>query len=194
LGTRAEDITFDGGKFVDPAHSHAPEELVPGIVFDTLEIRVFHKFAGSSVPNVAFRMFKNLLDQHSYYRMSAVNATTLVKPLLITDTTISVASAVALDAPSPNTVNPGIIFINGERITYYERDLINNQLKRIRRGTSGTGAPEIHAAGSAVVGAGNSQYINAAHNVVWYDPVVGIEKSTSNTALFLKDQAPVFPT
>jgi hypothetical protein len=114
--------------------------------------------------------------------------------LLLTDTVISVVSAAGLDEPSPNSVNPGIVFINGERITYYERDLISNQLKRIRRGTGGTGAPEIHAAGSAVVGSGSSQYINAAHDVVWYDPAVGIEKSTSNIALFLKDQAPVFPT
>jgi hypothetical protein len=194
LGTRAEDIKFDGGEFVDTAHSHAPEELLPGIVFDTLEMRVFHKFAGSSTPNVAFRMFKNLLDQYSYYRMAAANSTTLTQPLLITDTVISVASAAALDAPSPNSVNPGIVFINGERITYYERDLINNQLKRIRRGTGGTGAPETHAAGSAVVGSGASQYINAAHNVVWYDPVVGLEQSTSDIALFLKDQAPVSAT
>lgn len=191
LGTRAEDIILDGGKFIDPAHSHAPEELVPGIVFDTLEIRVFHKYRNSSVPNVSFRMFKNLLDQYYYYRMSASNSTTLTQPLLITDTVISVASAAALDAPSPNSLNPGIVFINGERITYYERDLINNQLLRIRRGTGGTGAPQVHPAGTAVVGSGASQYINAAHNVVWYDPVVGIEQSTSDIAWFLKGQPPV---
>jgi hypothetical protein len=194
LGTRAEDIIFDGGKFVDTAHSHAPEELVPGIVFDTLEIRVFHKFAGSAVPDIAFRMFKNLIDQNFYYRMSAANATSLTRPLLITDTVISVASAAALDAPSPDSVRPGIVFINGERITYYERDLINNQLGRIRRGTGGTGAPETHAAGTAVVGSGFSQYINAAHDNIWYDPAVGLDKSTSDIALFLKDQAPVSAT
>jgi hypothetical protein len=157
-------------------------------------MRVFHKFAGSSTPDVTFRIFKNLLDQYSYYRMSAANSTTLTQPLLLTDTVISVVSAAGLDEPSPNSVNPGIVFINGERITYYERDLISNQLKRIRRGTGGTGAPETHAAGSAVVGSGSSQYINAAHDVVWYDPAVGIEKSTSDIALFLKDQAPVSAT
>jgi hypothetical protein len=194
LGTRAEDIIFDGGKFIDVAHSHAPEELVPGIVFDTLEIRVFHKFADSSVPNVAFRMFKNLLDQYTYYRMAASNATALTQPLLITDTVISVVSAAALDAPSPNSAKPGIVFINGERITYFERDLVNNQLGRIRRGTAGTGTPQVHTVGSAVVGAGSSQYINDAHNNVWYDLAVGLEKSTSETALFLKDQAPVAAT
>jgi hypothetical protein len=52
----------------------------------------------------------------------------------------------------------------------------------------------VHTVGSAVVGAGSSQYINDAHNNVWYDLAIGLEKSTSDTALFLKDQAPVAAT
>lgn len=43
LGTRSTDINVDGGAFVDTYHSHAPEELVPGIVFDTLDIRVISR-------------------------------------------------------------------------------------------------------------------------------------------------------
>ena len=34
-------IVVDGGAFVDTYESHAPEELVPGITYDTLDIRVF---------------------------------------------------------------------------------------------------------------------------------------------------------
>ena len=41
LGTRATDINVDGGGFVDTYSSHAPEELVPGSEFDTLDIKVF---------------------------------------------------------------------------------------------------------------------------------------------------------
>lgn len=41
LGTRPEDINIDGGHFIDTWNSHAPEELVPGRVFDTLDIKVF---------------------------------------------------------------------------------------------------------------------------------------------------------
>ena len=40
LGTRVTDINVSGGEFVGPYESHAPEELVPGITFDTLDIRV----------------------------------------------------------------------------------------------------------------------------------------------------------
>ena len=41
LGTRPEDINVDGGKFVDTYNSHAPEELVPGRVYDTLDMEVY---------------------------------------------------------------------------------------------------------------------------------------------------------
>jgi hypothetical protein len=41
LGTRPTDINVDGGQFVDTYESHAPEELLPGIVYDTLDLRVF---------------------------------------------------------------------------------------------------------------------------------------------------------
>jgi hypothetical protein len=191
LGTRAEDITFDGGQYVDPAHSHAPEELLPGIIFDTLEMRVFHKFADSAVPNVTFRMFKNLIDQFSYYRMSADNATTLSQPLLITDTEIAVVSAAVLEEPNPAVARPGVIFIRGERITYFERDVKNNRLRRIRRGSAGTGAPAVHATGSPVVAAGQAQAIENAHNKIWYDPLTGLETSQNPVAEFLKEQPPV---
>lgn len=43
LGTRPEDITVDGGKYIDRFSSHAPEELVPGIVFDSLNMQVYTK-------------------------------------------------------------------------------------------------------------------------------------------------------
>ena len=41
LGLRATDINVDGGKFVGPYESHAPEELVPGSEFDTMDFRVY---------------------------------------------------------------------------------------------------------------------------------------------------------
>jgi hypothetical protein len=41
LGTRATDINVDGGVYIGPYSSHAPEELIPGSEFDTLDMRVF---------------------------------------------------------------------------------------------------------------------------------------------------------
>lgn len=40
-GTADTDINVDGGEFIDEYSSHAPEELVPGSEFDTLDLRVY---------------------------------------------------------------------------------------------------------------------------------------------------------
>lgn len=60
LGVGPAAIDVDGGAFVDTYSSHAPEELVPGAIFDTLDIRVLttpgsdweldgHGFAAQSI-------------------------------------------------------------------------------------------------------------------------------------------------
>ena len=41
LGTRTTDINVEGGGLIDTYSSHAPEELVPGSNFDTLDMRVY---------------------------------------------------------------------------------------------------------------------------------------------------------
>lgn len=41
LGTRFTDINVEGGEFVGPYEGHAPEELVNGSEFDTLDMRVY---------------------------------------------------------------------------------------------------------------------------------------------------------
>ena len=41
LGIRATDINVEGGGFIDTYSSHAPEELVPGSEFDTLDLKVY---------------------------------------------------------------------------------------------------------------------------------------------------------
>jgi hypothetical protein len=46
LGTRPTDVNVDGGGYVDVYSSYAPEELIPGAEFDTLDFRVYTR-AGS---------------------------------------------------------------------------------------------------------------------------------------------------
>lgn len=47
-GLRPEDIIVDGDGFVTPDTSHAPEELLPGHVLDTVDIRVHEAGIGSA--------------------------------------------------------------------------------------------------------------------------------------------------
>ena len=41
LGTRPTDVNVDGGAYIDTYSSYAPEELIPGSEFDTLDFRVY---------------------------------------------------------------------------------------------------------------------------------------------------------
>ena len=117
LGLRPEDINVDGGAYVDTYSSHAPEELVPGVTFDTLDMKVYTKITNGDV--VGYRIFTNMLRETSFLRIADDYSTSLLSALSITDTEIYVTDATKLPAPSPSNGIPGVIFINGERITYY---------------------------------------------------------------------------
>jgi hypothetical protein len=172
LGTRAEDIDVVGGAYVDTYSSHAPEEMVPGIVFDTLDMQVYTKI-NSNVDVIAYRMFSNMMREESYLRIADAHATTLAAPLGLTDTEIVVADASKLAEPFMDAIGiaqisiPGVVFINGERITYYTRDLITNTLGQIRRGTQGTATPVIQYAGAVVTDGSVDQIVpGTVSNVV----------------------------
>lgn len=120
LGTRPEDINISGGAYVDTYSSHAPEELVPGRVYDALEMRVFTNNA-SNTETYGFRIFKPMSGNLEFTRISSNATTTLSTDLLLTDRYISVVDASKLPAPSPETSTPGIVFVNGEKIHYYRR-------------------------------------------------------------------------
>ena len=164
LGTRAEDIDVVGGAYVDTYSSHAPEEMVPGIVFDTLDMQVYTKINGN-VDVIAYRMFSNMMREESYLRIADAHATTLAAPLRIIDTEIFVTDASKLAEPFIDAIGPaklaipGVIFVNGERITYFTRNLSTNKLGQIRRGTQGTSAPTIQYAGTVVTDGGADQVV-----------------------------------
>ena len=187
LGTRPEDIGIVGGGFVDIWNSHAPEELLPGLMFDTLDMRVFTVnllyptenplgFRISKVMSTELRttfdnytttfdsnttsVYENLTENMWEFRRICAAATTeLVQDLLLGDDTIYVVDASKLPAPGPGVPMPGVVYINGEKITYYTRDIALNTLGQIRRGAWGTGAPEKHNSGSLVVDASLDQKI-----------------------------------
>jgi len=243
LGTRPEDINVDGGAYVDSHSSHAPEEMLPGRVYDTLDLKVLTAYTSAfdtsgfylgrvlvtdpgygysmddiqitavGVPNsylvptlnatggiesieirdigiglteninpvititggnilqasasgfitqsqyplLGYRVFNDMNGRLEYTSMSVT--TTLAEDLNLTDTTITVTDASVLQEPSVELARPGVVFINGERITYYTRDTALNTLGQLRRGVHGTGAPLVHAAGSTVTESSLAQRI-----------------------------------
>lgn len=154
----------------------------------------------TQIQPIGYRIFKNMNGDFSYLRLSAENSTVLTKDLTLTDTVIHVADTTALPVPAPDLASPGVIFIDGERITYYEIDHINKTLGRIRRATAGTGAPALHTSGTRVVDAGPDQKVPDDAGRIWMDPGVskpttGVGLSFSNTvqARFLKARPSFLP-
>jgi len=156
LGTRPEDIDVVGGAYVDTYSSHAPEEMVPGIVFDTLNLQVYTKILGNTVV-LGYRILHDMLHNSTYLRIAEHYATVLTAPLNISDSLIYVEDASTLPIPDPDAGIPGVIFIQTERITYYTIDLINHTLGQLRRGTAGTAPRLTYQSGVAVVDASNRQ-------------------------------------
>ena len=103
LGTRPSDINVDGGAYVDTYSSHAPEELVPGAEFDTLDMRVYtrpgsdwdndgHGFPTRSINEIftSIGVPISFANQLAYpAQIVVVNASTRVQLNLVTDYTVN---------------------------------------------------------------------------------------------------------
>ena len=135
LGLRPEDIVVDGGKYIDTYSSHAPQELVPGRIFDSLNLQVYTQMY-SGTANVGYRVVHNMysdaassvaLNQPQYFRIREANTTFLVANLLPTDTHIYVDDITKLPPIGPNASTPGVIYINGEKITYWGHALYDSR-------------------------------------------------------------------
>jgi hypothetical protein len=148
------------------------------------------------VMQVGYRIFQNMLGEVEYLRISDVFSSTLTASLNIGDEEIHVADASAFAVPNDVVGIPGVIFIGAERITYYSRDLVNNTLGRIRRGTGGTGSQPTYAPNTRVVDASLNQTVPGNTNTnIWMDAGdgtttassgVGLSLSSTSQAKFLK--------
>jgi hypothetical protein len=231
LGIRPEDINIVGGAFIDTFSSHAPEEFLPGMIYDTLDIKVFtvdlndptNNPRGYRISKVMATDLRTTFDSNitqfdstqtyfyeqpfiknawEFRRISVAATTTLVRDLNIDDTRIYVVNATKLPTPSPTSAHPGVIYINGEKITYYTVDLPTNSLGQLRRGVWGTGAPAKHIAGSMVVDASLDQLIPSnvdpvthivtpPESLTWLNPGDGVTIAVDGSGLFASqtDQA-----
>jgi hypothetical protein len=193
LGTKPEDINIAGGAYVDTFNSHAPEELVPGVTFDTLNMQVFSKlpegitmgFRISTTPDFDFEQSK-FVDVRDYHRISDEFTTTLVQDLYITDSNIYVEDSSKLTAPDPVLARPGVVYINGEKITYYYNSAYDREqypdgnhphvLGQIRRGVDQTGAPLLHTTEQILTTAVASLTFDS--RLITVDSISGIQKDS----------------
>lgn len=93
LGTRAIDINVDGGAYIDTFSSYAPEELIPGSEFDTLDMRVYTTPGPDSM---AFRIFQDMRGVQATYSITPSTTTATVQSVAVDADIIYVANVNAL--------------------------------------------------------------------------------------------------
>lgn len=118
---------------------------------------------------IAYMQFKDMLNRTHYKRLSQNKQSYLVDDLRYYDLTIKVDNASNFDLPNPTLNKPGVIEIRGERIEYFtvttEEFIEEGEtrfiyvLGQLRRGTLGTGTPNIHRKGALVQDIGPSETI-----------------------------------
>jgi hypothetical protein len=104
-----------------------------------------------------YMQFKDMLNRFHYKRIRKSKSTRLATNLLQKALTIEVEDGSVLSKPNPSKNLPGIVEINGERIEYFT--LNGNTLGQLRRGTLGTGTPEVHIAKTYVIDIGPTETI-----------------------------------
>ena len=103
--------------------------------------------------------------------------TSLSSSVTATDTTIPATSLALFDNP---TTDPGVVYINGERIEYSAID--NNNLLYCIRGTLGTSA-KAHTNGSTIIHSGPSTRIPTLEKFSHYGDNLRMAYNDSGTSL-----------
>jgi hypothetical protein len=148
-------VTLDGKRLL-PGEGYVLNEdndtlIIPGGIIADNAVVVITTVTDNVVPNeLGFRIFKDMRDNTAVYRLNESTTTFLTQTLTWTDDVIYVNDASVLGEPNLDAAIFGVLTVNGERITYRERDLENNTVSGLRRGTAGTGMHIQHEASSVV--------------------------------------------
>lgn len=152
-------VTLDGYRLfegVDFVVSNDYLILASGTINSSQKL-VVTLFTESIVPDaMAFRIFQDMRGVQATFRITDSTTTVLTDALLADADIIYVKNAQHLTEPNMTAGVFGVITIDGERIMYRERDLANNTVSSLLRGTAGTAAAD-HAIDSLVydMGRGN---------------------------------------
>ena len=130
------------------------------VTSDRLDVMYFAMESATGA--TGFRIFKDMLNRTFYKRINKNATTELTQDLIEGSKTITVKDGSILATPDVTTNQPGVIFIDKERIEYFTKT--NNRLGQLRRGTLGTGI-KVHGSGAKVVDASGTQTIPYADTV-----------------------------
>ena len=120
------------------------------------------------VPNaLTFQIFKDMNDTAGIWRCGEQSITTLVQQVERNDDIIYVRDASILPEPDLERNIFGFVMINGERISYRNRDLVTNSVSNLRRGIHGT-AITTHVVDSDVVNMSKDEYLEWSYTQSLY--------------------------
>jgi hypothetical protein len=151
-------VTLNGTRlFPEVDFTIVGEELILNSgTIHTLDTVIITEVADSTVPPaMTFRIFQDMRGLQTTYRITPSTTTALVQPLTADADIIYVANANTLTQPVPTYNQWGVLTIDGERIMYRERDLVNDTVSSLIRGTAGTAA-SAHSVGAAVYNMSNA--------------------------------------
>jgi hypothetical protein len=107
--------------------------------------------------SISFMQFKDMLNRVHYKRISQNRTTELAEDLHYYDKQIVVEDPACLNEPNISLNNPGVIYVNGERIEYFIKE--GNTLSQLRRGTWGTGIATKHEKFEKVLDIGSNETV-----------------------------------
>jgi hypothetical protein len=109
-------------------------------------VDIMHFTRPAVTQTFGFRQFKDMLNRTVYKRLDESSAIFLAQDLNWYDQRVELVDGSNIPEPNKERNIPGVLFIKGERIEFFIKE--GNTLRQIRRGTLGTGTPEVHVAGT----------------------------------------------
>jgi hypothetical protein len=167
-------VTLNGNRLIPSQHYGVSEDgrtlAIAGGAIGNTDVVAVTSFTSSIVPEeLDFRIFKDMRNNVAMYSINPETTTFLTQDLNATDTVIYVDDASKLPEPDLDKASFGILEVNGERITYRERDIVNNTITGLRRGTAGTGMQDLHTADSSVTNLGKGNLLRTEYDQILYD-------------------------
>ena len=111
-------------------------------------VQTIHFSGKPGAMRVGWRQFKDSLNRNHYSIVDGSTNVKLKQDLNWYDKFILVENADKLPDPGQNAKRPAVIFINKERIEYYQ--IVQDRIQQLRRGTLGTGVPTVHPTGTEI--------------------------------------------
>ena len=180
LGMHPADIIIQGGNFVDSINSYAPEELIPGQIFDTLYMQVYQSSTSNANANIlSFGMFKPTImigPTGSYsFTIDSIN-----KPITLPWSSLDSAAASVL--VNGNAISSTYWAVTNSVLTIAAS--IGDNVEIIATGPTtyfGIGSNTISVLTSNLYA--NSTTINVANTSPFITPIIGSTANISNNAV-----------